>query len=320
MVAKYELESDAIMINNDRTKFALLTHDEYIACSNNHVMACNPKSAIYQVNLSRACILAIFLKHADNMKLYCKSTVVLDTRLPLAMYIQSGIWVIATRREMKFTVVCQDPLRNQGDVTVRAPFGVIKLNMSCRASNSYFSLPAYYEQKVTAHIDDAMGLLLELRNMSSFSLWNNFTSTFPKLASLTLPSEIKGLKEIPMHTFINYMHDYDEIRLKGQSTSPWMYVSIIISIFILMGIIILCCCKRIRTVAFKHCQTRFPSCCSDGVVEARRVESEWSVASEGDGAVSSMPGGRISAPHDPDEDSKVMTSVKKKKLTVTNEN
>ncbi len=84
------------------------------------------------MNLSRACILAIFLKHADNMKLYCKSTVVLDTRLPLAMYIQSGIWVIATRREMKFTVVCQDPLRNQGDVTVRAPFGVIKLNMSCR--------------------------------------------------------------------------------------------------------------------------------------------------------------------------------------------
>ncbi len=168
MMAKYELESDALMINIDRTKYTLLSHDEYIACNNNDVMACNPKRAIYQTNLSRTCVLAIFLKHNENMKRYCKSTVIIDTKLPIAKYIRSGMWVVATRRNMKFTVVCQDTSNHRGVFTVPAPLGVITLNMSCRASNDYLSLPAYYEREVKGLVEDTMGSLLKLRNISSF--------------------------------------------------------------------------------------------------------------------------------------------------------
>ena len=63
------------------------------------------------------------------------------------MRIHSGIWVIATQKTMKFRVVCRDTANEQGDITVQAPLGVVKLNMTCRASNDYLSLPAYYEKR-----------------------------------------------------------------------------------------------------------------------------------------------------------------------------
>ena len=37
-------------------------------------------------------------------------------------------------------------------------------------------------EKVRGHIQVAWGSLLKLRNITHFSLWENFTSTFPYLA------------------------------------------------------------------------------------------------------------------------------------------
>lgn len=300
MVARYELESDALMINVDRTKYALLTSDEYLTCSSNHVTACDPKNAIYQSNLSKACVIAIFLRHTDNIKMHCRSTVILDTRLPIAKYIHSGMWVIATRRTMTFTVVCPGPIEKRSDVTIFAPLGVVQLDMTCRASNNYLSLPSYYERKVKGHIMDAMGSLLTLRNISSFSLWRNFTSNFPNLTSVEIPSDIVSLKEIPMPTFIDYMHDYDRVRLSEPSTSIWTYMSVIMGTFILIFMVAFFCCKCTRIRIVKYCQDRFARCCGErkSVVEPPiEVKGSWS--SEEDEAAGRMLGGQLPSTHDP---------------------
>ena len=84
MVAKYNLESEALMINSDWTRYALLTNNEFSICNNKFMSFCNPKRAIYQINLSKACVIALFLKHKENSKQYCRSTVYFDTVLPIA--------------------------------------------------------------------------------------------------------------------------------------------------------------------------------------------------------------------------------------------
>ncbi len=71
-----DLDADMLMINHDMTSYTLLTGPEQYTCSDRRRKICNPKNALYQVNLSKSCILAIFLKHSNNIKTYCPVKVV----------------------------------------------------------------------------------------------------------------------------------------------------------------------------------------------------------------------------------------------------
>ena len=53
--------------------------------------------------------------------------------------------------------------------------------MTCGAANGYLCLSLCYEKRF-GHILVAWGSLLKLRNITYFSLWENFTSNFPYLA------------------------------------------------------------------------------------------------------------------------------------------
>ena len=122
-------------------------------------------------------LLLCFLKNKENVQRDCKTIVYLNSRLPIAEYVHSGVWIVATSDVMKFTIVCQGWSGMQGELVVPPPLCVIRLNMTCGAANDYLSLPPYYEKKVQGQIWDAWGSLLKLRNITHFSLWENFTST-----------------------------------------------------------------------------------------------------------------------------------------------
>lgn len=66
MVAKYDTECPGILINKDRSQYALLNSEELQTCENVAVKYCSPKNAVLPVNLHRLCILALFFK--DNKK------------------------------------------------------------------------------------------------------------------------------------------------------------------------------------------------------------------------------------------------------------
>ena len=59
-VAKYDISAEALMINEDRTKYTLLSGKDYYACNKRYMPFCNPKSPIYQINLSKSCVIALF--------------------------------------------------------------------------------------------------------------------------------------------------------------------------------------------------------------------------------------------------------------------
>ena len=68
LTAKYDLSVEALMINKERTKYALLSSNDLDACNNRYMPFCNPKSPIYQINLSKSCIIALFLKKWRKFK------------------------------------------------------------------------------------------------------------------------------------------------------------------------------------------------------------------------------------------------------------
>ena len=70
-VAKYDISAEALMINENKKKYTLLSGKDYYAYNNRYMPFCNPKSPIYQINLSRSCVIVLFLKNKENVQRDC---------------------------------------------------------------------------------------------------------------------------------------------------------------------------------------------------------------------------------------------------------
>ena len=68
-----------------------------------------------------------------------------------------------------------------GDIKVVPPFGIIKLNNKCKASNKYLQLPEYFGKHSHFERSDSLQVLLKLHNISQFSIWNDPKAEFEKL-------------------------------------------------------------------------------------------------------------------------------------------
>ena len=149
----------------------------------------------------------------------------------------SGMWVVATHKTIKFTVVCRDSENKQGDVTEQTTFGVINENLS---------LPAYYEKRGQGQFKDLWGSFLKLRNMSRCSLWHNFSTSLLNKTSIKLCNGLRKLKRIPMTAFLNMIQDYDEVRVRNHSWSFWPYIIGILCIVTIL-IFLICNCTYKKT-------------------------------------------------------------------------
>ena len=91
--------------------------------------------------------------------------VVLDQKLPTTKYVSYGIWIVVTDTPLTFTLNCH--------IKVVPPFGIIKLNNTCKASNKYLQLPEYFGKHILFERSDPLQVLLKLHNISQFSIWND---------------------------------------------------------------------------------------------------------------------------------------------------
>ena len=104
MIARYDIEFQAILINKDRTRYALSEEDEIHKCSNTVTKYCSPRNAILPVNLNHLCVLAFFTKEDKKINRFCCRMVEPNAILPMATYISAGQWVVSTQEKLKFSV------------------------------------------------------------------------------------------------------------------------------------------------------------------------------------------------------------------------
>ena len=103
---------------------------------------------------------------------------------------------------MTFTINCQSHKPKTYDIKIESPFGIIKLNNTCKASNKYLQLPEYFGKHSYFERSDPLQALLKIHNITNISIWNDSKTDFVKLKSLKLPSHLLDLKEIPMQNFL----------------------------------------------------------------------------------------------------------------------
>ena len=108
MVAYRRLESKYIGVNMERSRFMLLDTEEVQQCISHRLQFCALRQPIYPVNLSRLCVIAIFLNERSNIDKLCQTYVRTNEILPFSEYISDGHYAISTNKNVQFTQVCKD--------------------------------------------------------------------------------------------------------------------------------------------------------------------------------------------------------------------
>ena len=105
------------------------------------------------------------------------------------------------------------------------------------ASNKHLQLPEYFGKHSMFEISDPLYSLLKIQNISIY-IWNNSKTEFTKLKSLSLPSYLLGLKEIPMQSFIHGMKTYKTVNVNTKTS--WLLIVIILIASVVIVITLMC--------------------------------------------------------------------------------
>ena len=235
------------MISKDKERLSLLFESFFQMRNNYHFHFCNPETAFCQTNVNKFCVIALFRQNAHDIKTFCKQTVVLDQKLPNTKYLPYGIWIVVTGKPLTFTLNCQSYEPKIGDIKVAPPFGIIKLNNTCKTSNKYLQLPEYFGKYSHFERSDPLQILLKLHNVSQFSILNDSKAEFEKFRPISSPSHLSGLKEIPLQSFLFETRAYKMVNNDdNQNNNGWTFVAIVIVASVLAVIVIVWLIARKR--------------------------------------------------------------------------
>ena len=150
MNAQYELETNHLAVNIKRTQYMLLSDTDFLKCAAPRTSFCALRKPSFPLHDSQRCVTALFLKDVERIEISCKTIVTLNNKLPIALYISDGTWVVITVEPIVFTVMCVGNKRYQ--TTVRPAVSYVALNMSCHAFSDQMTLPPYYYHESEYHL------------------------------------------------------------------------------------------------------------------------------------------------------------------------
>ena len=107
ILVKYTVETEMLMISKDKTKFSLLSESTFQMCNSYHFQFCNPETALYQTNVNKFYIIALFTQNTRGIKTLCKQMIDLKEKLSTTQYLSYGTWIIVTNKPLTFTLNCQ---------------------------------------------------------------------------------------------------------------------------------------------------------------------------------------------------------------------
>ena len=269
MLAYLNLEAKAIGVNVQKTKYILLNDERLDECIRPDVNFCDIRSPIYRINLSKLCIIALFMKDNVLIKENCKNIIKLNALSPMAEYLSDGTWVVVTNTPLRMTIVCES-ISNNKEIIIKPPVDLLKLKTSCSANNDRLSLLPFYNIETQLNIDEPFERFIKNYNWTYSNTWNDFHKSVPNFTYNKLPKALSAIENIPMDSLISELNKVKEISIDEPEPLIPSWVSIIIAIFIISLIIFICCLgKRFkRWLNINLEKTRQTSASPDELVDA----------------------------------------------------
>ena len=223
-VENYQLEAEAIAVNTQCANFVLLTQEELEGCSKASIGFCSIGSPVYPISLKCLCITALFMKNTEMFERNCQPMVRLNAVLPMAEYLTDGKWIITTQRKLVFSLVCQENEGGTIEIEVQPPLDIIRLPMSCSASNEYMSLMPYYQKESKFEVEDSISELLLNARVADTIIWKPFHEKLPDFSSIQLPDWLQTVEQIPLRKLITELAGQNELVEDTAGSYPaWLY-------------------------------------------------------------------------------------------------
>ena len=239
MLASYKLETSVFAIDKNRVKYSVLSENEAIRCSRTENGYCQFVDPLYPTNISKFCIIALFLGNKDKIKKLCIVHVEPSGIVPVARHIDRGLWAVATNKPLQFTNTCSRRNSNSVEtVTLLPPIDTIRLESGCTAFSAGVVLPSY--QEFTSSIDVTPDLSLDIRNQS-YSLWKPFHEVIDSVNMTWNLSSLKDIEKINMKELVNTLHTIKRVRIDPKNfwTTTNSAITVVVNIIVIIVIFFL---------------------------------------------------------------------------------
>ena len=244
LTAQYALKTDTIAVDKSKTRAVLLTPEETQICSNEHLGFCPIRSPIYSLGTSKACEIALFMRNDGKINEYCKIVISSSSVLPVANYLNNGLWIVTTHKEIRFSINCEEP-KGSHEVTIAPPAGSLELSMTCMGHSEYVTLTPFYRKSSKTTLNFLLPTFLTNYNKTQTNLWSPVKRKFPKFDPLKLPNPLRSVHHIPMEHFLN---ELDKVQaLQDDYAFPyWTYaIGLSIMLFTVTGVVVLLFRKKL---------------------------------------------------------------------------
>ena len=193
----YQLEANTLAVSRDGNYATIPTESEFLECTLASGHFCNLRSALYHMQSSKMCIIALFLKDEIAINENCEMKVINITG-PVALYLDQGTWAIATTDTEQMKVTC--PLQTHV-ISIEPPLSIVELEPACSAFSAKFKLPPYFKK-----FSQGFTLAMEEANLHTptihpldFRAWNSLDVSNLSDVQISNLKQLKPANNIPVN-------------------------------------------------------------------------------------------------------------------------
>jgi len=241
VIATNNLEATGFLIDKLRTRYQLLTDTEVTACSHTDVKFCTVQGPVFPVSLGQTCIINLF-RSTSNTPEYCMKQIS-NVKLPIAIYLFEGQWIIITRTRLTFALVCGI---QHSELQTSSLVDIITIDYTCTASNEHFSLTTpYILGKSVIHEDNSLNLTVA--NFSHVTVWERFKERFINKTVIDLPKHLDEISDMSMNSLLREMGSLLEVNVEFKSSwTVWQIMSLVLATVVVIIRVIGCVLYRCK--------------------------------------------------------------------------
>ena len=185
---KYNLEGSNLAVTKDNNYVTILSEAEFIQCTLAQGHFCSLNTALYHVDYSKLCLVAMFLKQNDRINKDCQLAVTNITG-PQAIYLDQGLWAISIDKSTQMEIRCPKVTQVK---SLKPPITFVNLQPACSAFSPGVKLPPYFKQYSKGfHVAfKSANLNVPKYKPTNFRIWNTFN-----LSNIS-PIESEKLKKL----------------------------------------------------------------------------------------------------------------------------
>ena len=264
MLASYKLETTVFAIDKNRLKYSMLSESQATRCTTTEDGYCQFVDPLYPTNVSKFCIIALFLGNREMVRKLCTVQVEPNGILPVARHIHRGLWAIALNKPLQFTYTCSKGSPNSvGTATLSPPIDTIRLDPGCTAFSAGIVLPSY--QEFASSVDITPDLSLDIKNQT-YSLWEPFHEIIDSVNMTWNLSSLKDIEKINMNSLVDTLHAIKTVRIDPKefwtTTNTAIVIVIVIVVMIIVFFLVTKYTKgkyRLPSMSFRHITRMIPT-------------------------------------------------------------